>query len=112
MPPQKKTTPASIKEAPPIKSNKEEPQPVDVPADKDHVKKWEENPEHNLGKLHPDFVPSNNTTEKAEVVATVASTIYADEDENDDKGLVSTGDVKGDKGNDDEDQEYNGVEVE
>jgi hypothetical protein len=57
----------------------------EVPADKDHVHTWEENPEHNLAKVHPDVIPALPPSEHAGVTSTVSETVYADEAEVDDK---------------------------
>jgi hypothetical protein len=56
-----------------------------VPEGEDHVHSWEENQDHNLGRLHPDVPVKPLPAEYAQVASTVAGIDYANENEVDDK---------------------------
>lgn len=49
---------------------------------------WEEQPDQNLGKLHPDVLPQAGPNHQAQTSRMTYVTEYAGVSENDDKGLV------------------------
>lgn len=70
--------------------------PAIVPEGTDHVHTWEENHDHNLGRLHPDVATKPLPAEYAQVAGTVMGIDYANPAELDDKFPMGREGVNGD----------------
>lgn len=70
--------------------------PAIVPEGTDHVHTWEENHDHNLGRLHPDVATKPLPSEYAQVSGTVIGIDYANPAELDDKFPMGREGVNGD----------------